>query len=104
MIVIFYKAKNENEGAKVASELLNSRLSNSIDQLPMVKSFSYAQGKIKEDHEVLLIIKTKALLYTAIENKVKGLTKSNNPKMYSVPMTQIDDKYRQLLRRGIMEA
>lgn len=103
MIVIFYKPKDSEQGAEIAHELIKERLSNSIDEIPALRSFSWSKGKVKEDQEVLLIIKTKALLYSKVESKIKVITNSNNPKMYSLPMTQIDDKYRDLLWRGVVD-
>lgn len=103
MIIIFYKPRDKKQSLEIAHGLIEARLSNSIDELPVVRSFSYSRGKVKEDEEVLLIIKTKALLYTQVENKIKEITNANNPKMYSLPMTQIDEKYRELLRKGVVE-
>ncbi|MTI22798.1 divalent cation tolerance protein CutA [Fulvivirga sp. RKSG066] len=103
MIAILYKTENRKNASELANSLLKARLSNSIDQLPTVKSFSFNNGQIEEHEEVLLIIKTKALLYSQVENKIKEITKSDNPKMYSLPMTQIDERYRDLLRTGVIE-
>ncbi len=103
MIVIFYKTQNQAEGTSISHALIKSRLCNSIDELPMLKSFSYVKDQVVEHQEVLLLIKTKALLYSRVEQKIKELTNDDNPKMYSLPMTQIDENYRSLLRRGVID-
>lgn len=103
MIVILYKTQNQIEGTRISHELIKSRLCNSIDELPVLKSFSYVDGKVEEHQEVLLLIKTKALLYSRVEKKIKELTSDENPKMYSLPMTQIDENYRSLLRKDVIE-
>ena len=103
MIAIFYKTKNQTEGTRISHALIKSRLCNSIDELPMLKSFSYVKKEVVEHQEVLLIIKTKALLYSRVEQMIKELTNDENPKMYSLPMTQIDENYRSLLRKGVID-
>jgi len=103
MIVIFLKAKNQQQVNDVVKGVLEARLANSIDQMPVLKSYNWHEGEIREREETLLLIKTKALLYGQIEAVVKKQMNTENPKMYSLPMTQVDDKYRDWLRRGVVE-
>jgi len=103
MIVILFKTTDQQEGVRISHELIKSRLCNSIDELPVLKSFSYVNEEVVEHQEVLLLIKTKALLYSRIESKIKELTSDDHPKMYSLPMTQIDENYRDLLRDGVID-
>lgn len=53
MIVILYKTQDQTEGARISHELIKSRLCNSIDELPMLKSFSYVKNEVVEHQEVL---------------------------------------------------
>jgi len=103
MITVILKVKNDKKAGSVAESLINERYTNSVDVLPGIKSYSWVGKKCGVEEECMLLIKTKALLYSQLENKIKSILRIENPKMYSLPMTQIDDRYRARLRRGVKE-
>jgi uncharacterized protein involved in tolerance to divalent cations len=60
-------------------------------------------GEVQHSGETILLIKTKALLYRNIEEKLNEMHLAVATKIFSVPITQISHEYYDQLVDGIVK-
>jgi periplasmic divalent cation tolerance protein len=78
-IVVFITVDSQETAQKITDKLLTERKAVCINIIPKVESYYWWQGKIENANELLLIVKTRAVL---LEGLI-ALVKQNHP--YSVP-------------------
>ena len=74
--------------AKIARLLVEERLAACVNRLPGVLSTYRWQGEIREDAEVLLLIKTTATRLAALERRLLELHPYQVPELIAVPVAQ----------------
>ncbi len=72
-IVVFITASNEDEAAKIAKALVEAKLAGCVNIIKNIRSIYSWQGKIEDETEVLMIVKTRKPLFDALIKKVKEL-------------------------------
>ena len=70
MIFIYITLNNESEAREISRKILESKLSNCTNWFPITCMYSW-EGKIIEEPEVVLIVKTKKEYFEKIEKIVK---------------------------------
>lgn len=70
MILVYITLNNQLEARKISRKLLENRLANCTNWFPITCMYSW-EGKIEEEPEVALIVKTKKQHFKAIEKIVK---------------------------------
>lgn len=68
--IIYVTLNNEDEARKIGNELLQLDLANCINFFPITCTYKY-KGKITEEPEVVLIVKTKGTYYRKVEEVIK---------------------------------
>ncbi len=86
-IIILVTAKDKKQAAKIANGLLVDKLIACANIIPGVHSIFSWQGKIDQSKEVLVVLKTKALLFKKVEAKVKSLHSYQVPEIIALPIT-----------------
>ena len=82
--IILTSAKAEN-GKKIASGLIEQKLAACVQIAPIHSLYEW-QGKICEDDEVLLIIKTRASLFADVQNFILTKHEYEIPEIISIPI------------------
>ena len=72
MIFIYITCKDEQEAKNIAKRLLEKKLIACANFFP-IKSMYRWEGKINEDDELVLIVKTKDILYNKVKEEVKKI-------------------------------
>ena len=85
-ILILCTCPSQNEADAVATTLLEERLAACVNQLPGIKSLYCWEGRVKQDDEVLLLIKTTADLFERLEKTIKTLHSYETPEIIAVPI------------------
>lgn len=67
---VYINTKNKAEAKKIGKELLKCRLAACINIFDSMNSLYWWKGKIREDHETVLIVKTTNKLVEKIITKV----------------------------------
>ncbi len=98
MVLIYVITNNLGQAKTVCQELLKKRLANSVNILPAIQTFKWENDEVMEDHDCIVLIKTKALLYSRIEELICNVLEREDPAIFSMPMTQINHPYQDLLR------
>ena len=70
MTIIYITLNNTDEARKIGRKILEARLANCVNWFPITSMYRW-EGKIEEEPEVVLIVKTKKKHFAAIEKIVK---------------------------------
>ncbi|MCP2521065.1 divalent-cation tolerance protein CutA [SCandidatus Aminicenantes bacterium Aminicenantia_JdfR_composite] len=85
-IVIFTTVNKEEEANKIAKKLVEERLAACVTVLPSGNSFYWWQGKIDNEREHVLIIKTKKDMYKRVEERLRDLHPYKVPEIIALPI------------------
>ncbi len=99
--IIQATATNEEEAKKIAKHLVEKKLIACCSIIPKVTSIYTWQGKINEDNESLMIIKTKTQLYSQIEEEIKKLHSYEVPEIICIPINTGSKEYLSWLEEQI---
>lgn len=92
-IVIYITAPNEEEGAGIARALVEERLAACVNIIKPVRSIYRWQGKIEDDSEVLLIVKTDKKFFGALKERVRKLHSYTVPEIIALPVIDGSEDY-----------
>ena len=97
MVLIYVITKDQSQARDLGRSLIQERLTNSANVIPRIETLRWSEDEVINTTETILLIKTKALLYSRIENFVKRFMDSDSVNMFSMPITQINPPFRDLL-------
>ncbi|HWC95424.1 MAG TPA: divalent-cation tolerance protein CutA [Candidatus Sulfopaludibacter sp.] len=85
-IVILCTCSSEAEAQRIASRLLEDRLAACVNVIPSVRSYYWWQEAIESSAEYLLLIKSTAAHFPAIEEAVRENHSYEVPELLAVPV------------------
>lgn len=97
-IVILVTAGSEAEAEKIATALVEEQLAACVNILSPIRSLYRWEGKVADDREWLLLIKTRAERFAAVEAKVKALHSYQVPEVIALPIVAGAEGYMRWLR------
>lgn len=97
-IVVYVTTSSVDEAKKIGRELVEERLVACSNIVSPIDSIYRWQGKICEDREALMILKSKKNLFKQIEKKVKELHSYDVPEIIAIPIIEGSEKYLSWLR------
>jgi periplasmic divalent cation tolerance protein len=92
-IVVFVTAPDEDVAARIAHALVEERFAGCVNIIKGIRSIYSWEGKIEDDPEVLMVIKTKKALFRNIELKVKELHPYSVPEIIALPIDEGSENY-----------
>lgn len=92
-IIVFITSPNEKESAGIAHTLVGERLAACVNIIQPVRSIYRWQGRIEDEQEVLMIVKTKKTLFEPLQARVKELHSYSVPEIISFPLTEGNEAY-----------
>ncbi len=102
-IVILVTAGSEAEAEAIAKALVEERLAACVNLVSPIRSIYRWEGKVTDDREWLLLIKTQATHFPAVEAKVKTLHSYQIPEVIALPIVAGTEGYLRWLRQGVSE-
>lgn len=99
--VVFTTAGDTAEAEKIARTLIERRLAACVNILPPVRSIYRWQGKIEDGAEILLLIKTSAAQFLAVQNAIKELHSYDVPECIALPITDGSPDYLKWLTESV---
>ncbi len=92
-ILVLTTVPDEKTGYTIAKQLVKERLSACVTVSAASQSFFWWQGKISNEKEHILFIKTKATLFTGLEKKIKEIHPYEVPEIVALPFLEGSAKY-----------
>jgi periplasmic divalent cation tolerance protein len=92
-IIVFVTAASEEEAALIGKALVGERLAACVNIIPSIRSIYRWQSRIEDSQEVLLIIKTKSILFENLKKRVKELHSYSVPEIIALPLVDGDEQY-----------
>jgi len=87
-VVIFTSCASEEEALQIANGLIEERLAACVNLLPPVRSIYRWEGRIFDEKEWLLIIKTGRERVGELETKIKSLHSYSVPEIICLPILE----------------
>ena len=92
-IVVFVTAGSIEEADKLSRGLVEEKLAFCVNALPSIKSTYYWDGKLCEDEEILLIIKSRSSKFDALETWVRKNHSYDVPEVIALPIVKGSQPY-----------
>lgn len=99
-IVVFITVSNEEEAVRIARALVEARLAACVNMIKNVRSIYSWQGKIEDESEALMIVKTKKNLFEALSAKVKEIHSYTVPEIIALPIVEGSEDYIKWLKEA----
>lgn len=97
-IVVYITAANEEEAAKIARALVETKLAACVNIVKNIRSVYTWQGKVEDETEALMIVKTQKKHFSTLSAKVKELHSYSVPEIIALPIIEGSGDYMKWLR------
>ncbi len=92
-IVVLVTTSSEEEATALGKMLVEHRLVACVNVLPKVKSIFQWDGKISEEEECLMILKTRKPLFKALEKMIIAQHSYDVPEIIALPIVEGSPSY-----------
>jgi periplasmic divalent cation tolerance protein len=92
-LVVFVTTPSRDQAVAIAKNIVNDRLAACVNIVPAIDSIYRWEGKIARDAETLMIIKTTADSYDALEKRVIELHSYDTPEVIALRINRGSEKY-----------
>lgn len=92
-IVVFITAGSREEADKISKGLVEEKLAFCVNSLPGIKSTYFWEGKLCEDEEYLLIVKTRDSRFEDLEKWVRENHSYDVPEVIALPIIKGSEPY-----------
>ena len=92
-LVVFVTCGSEEESLKIAHALVEERLAACVNLVSPIRSIYRWEGKVWDEKEWLLIIKTQMLKFDDLEKRVKALHSYSVPEIIALPIIKGSSSY-----------
>lgn len=99
-IVVYITAPNEDEAARIAKTIVQERLAACVNIVKGIRSIYNWQGKIEDDSEVLMIVKTQRHLFELLKRRVKELHSYTVPEIIALSVIEGSEDYLNWLKKA----
>jgi len=99
-VVVLVTCGSEEEALKIANVLVEAHLAACVNLVAPMRSIYRWEGKICDEKEWLLIIKTQKQRFEELEKKVKSLHSYSVPEIIGFPITEGSSTYLNWIREN----
>ena len=92
-LVVFVTSGSEEEALKIAHALVEERLAACVNLVSPIRSIYRWEGKICDEKEWLLVMKTHMGRFDALEKRVKALHSYSVPEIIALPIVTGSPSY-----------
>ena len=93
LIVVLVTCGSEEQATNIANSLVEERLAACVNIISPIRSIYRWEGKIWDEKEWMLIIKTQKKKFEELEKKVKSLHSYSVPEIIALPMVEGSTPY-----------
>lgn len=102
-LVVLTTCGNDEDARRLARRLVESRLAACVNAIAQVSSTYRWRGEVQQDQETLLIIKTTAERFAALEEAIRGLSTYELPEVIALPIAAGSSPYLEWLTQSVSE-
>ena len=95
IVLIMTSVGTEQQAVEISEELIARRLATCINIVPCLRSIYRWKGKVCEDTEYLLLIKTPARLFDAVSAAIREFHSYELPEILALPVTAAETNFQQ---------
>ncbi len=92
-VVVLSTCANRKEAQKIARAAIEDRLAACVQLLPPIHSIYRWQGAVEQSREILLLFKTTAAQFPALEKRITELHSYDTPEIIALPVVAGAGKY-----------
>ena len=85
-IVVLVTGSNVRECKRIAKHLLEKKLIACVNIVPMIQSLYHWQGKIADEKECLMVLKSSREIFPALQDEVEKLHSYSVPEVIALPI------------------
>ncbi len=93
MLVIFTTIHSIDEAENLAKQIIEAKLAACVQILPPIKSYYFWEGKVRNDPEYLLLVKTIEEKYAELEAFINKNHSYDVPEIVAVSSEKVSQKY-----------
>ena len=97
-IVVLITASDEEEASKIARAIVEEKLAGCINIIKDIRSIYTWQGKIEDEKEVLMVVKTRKPVFNSLMKRVKELHSYTVLEIIALPIIQGSEDYLKWLK------
>jgi periplasmic divalent cation tolerance protein len=101
-VLILVTTGSQEEGERIARTLVDLRLAACVNIISGLRSIYRWKGKICDEGELLLLIKTRIALFPKVEGKIKELHSYEVPEIVATPITRGSETYLNWLKESTL--
>ena len=101
VIVAFSTCPDEATARRIAEALVSERLATCVNRVTGMTSTYFWDGRLQDDAEILLIMKTTAARLAELEARLKVLHPYELPELVALPVAGGNEPYLQWVRTGV---
>jgi periplasmic divalent cation tolerance protein len=87
ILIVFVTAATAAEAAKISEFVVKSRLAACATTFPVVHSMYWWEGKIVNDQESVVMLKTTAANFGGLQDAIRSMHSYETPEIIAVPVT-----------------
>lgn len=103
-VVVFVTAPDETTALSIGRMLVEERLAACANLIGPIRSIYRWQGAVEDASEQLLLIKTRANLFAALESRIKQLHPYEVPEIVAIDIQHGSPQYLQWIRESTIES
>ncbi len=92
-VVVYVTAPGEEEAERIAKTLVENKLAACVNIVRNVRSIYRWQGKIEDENEALMIVKTRRKHFGRVSETVKQLHSYSVPEIIALPVVEGSGEY-----------
>ncbi len=87
VVLLYVTVPNPEEGRRLGRILVEERLAACVNLFPGMQSLYWWEGKIQEDQEAVIIVKTRKGLVPRVQNRILDLHPYSCPCILEIPVS-----------------
>jgi periplasmic divalent cation tolerance protein len=99
VVVVMVTAASQEEAVKIADEVVRSRLAACASTISTVHSTYWWEGKMMNDQESLLLIKTTSDKFNSLEEAIRKIHSYKVPEIIAIPVSHGFPPYLEWVRQ-----
>jgi periplasmic divalent cation tolerance protein len=92
-LVAFITVGDPEEARMISGELVSQKRAACVNIIPQIKSIFRWEGRIEEETESLLVVKTRVELFSDLIDLVKGIHSYDVPEIIALPIVDGNEEY-----------